>query len=96
MKKKNEQHINQVLNSFAVHPKISSKLNAAKIKSNWAEIMGKPIAAYTLDIELKANCLLVRLSSAPLRHELMLNQELIIHKINSYFGQQIIDSLKLR
>lgn len=96
MKRQNEQHINELLKAFTKRPKIASKRNTALLKDAWKELMGPTIDSYTSSLNISKGQLTIRVNSAALRQELQLNEQLVINKINTFFGDTIVKDVVLR
>ena len=73
---------------------IKDKFEENKLINSWEELMGLPIARRTEKIYIKDKILLVKLTSAPLRHELTISKSKVIEIIVKRFGEGIIDDIK--
>ncbi|KRP09244.1 MAG: hypothetical protein ABR94_07655 [Sphingobacteriales bacterium BACL12 MAG-120802-bin5] len=93
VRRSNEQDIGEVLKDFFKAFKIDGKVNEIRIKEVWEEVMGKTMARYTSDVRLHNGQLKVFINSAPLKHELTYNKDVIIQRINEAFGEEIVNKL---
>ncbi|MBL0342078.1 MAG: DUF721 domain-containing protein [Bacteroidetes bacterium] len=75
MRKSNEQSLGDVINQLLDAYKLRGKINEIKVKRTWEDLMGVAIAKRTTNLFIKDTTLFIRLSSAPLREELMFQRE---------------------
>ncbi len=68
--------------------KLDKRLVETSIPLIWKNIMGEMISSRTLKIFVKNHELFIRLSSAPLKNELMMNKSKIIDRMNEEVGQE--------
>ncbi|AGA76907.1 DUF721 domain-containing protein [Echinicola vietnamensis] len=73
--------------------KLKDRFNERKIVSAWGEMMGNSIASRTSSIYAKDKKLFVKLSSGPIKKELMMNKSRIIHIIEEKFGKGAIEDI---
>jgi len=59
----------------------------AILKSDWRSIMGDKIADKTNDLRLDKGCLILYISSAPLRQQLRMKQSRMIQYLNQKMGR---------
>lgn len=97
MAKRNNENMSleQALKGFIKENNLDKGLEKIDAKNAWYAVMGKSIEAYTNDVQLKNNTLIVRLSSAPLREELSYGKSKIITNINEYLRKEVIKELIL-
>lgn len=62
--------------------KLRGGLSTVSLEKNWEELVGPLIAKYTTDIKMKNEVLIVKVSSAPLKNELMMMRSQIKKKLN--------------
>jgi predicted nucleic acid-binding Zn ribbon protein len=89
-RKSNDQSIGDAIKQMLKQYGLEEKLNQVKITSSWEILMGKTIARYTSAIYFKEGTLIVKLSSAALRQELLYAKSKIILKINTEIGKDIV------
>lgn len=80
----------EAIEQFIKERHLKPKLDEARIKERWAELMGKPIAKYTTDVSLKNGRLYIRIESAPLKKELTYSKEKIKELFNKEMGEDTI------
>ena len=73
--------------------KLDSRYTATVIKGSWEKLMGKPIASRTSQITLKNGKLRVKLTSAPLKHELNMSKSKILELLETEFGQGVVKEI---
>lgn len=66
-----------------------------RVVEQWAEILGKTIARYSRDIEIKEGMLRVRITNAALRQELFEQRFRLIQKLNNAVGGEVIKDIRL-
>jgi predicted nucleic acid-binding Zn ribbon protein len=70
--------------------KLQGKLNEVTIVESWEKIMGKAIALKTQQLFFRDGKLFVRLTSAPLKHELTMARTKVVELINAEVGMKAI------
>lgn len=70
--------------------RLQGKLNEVFVVSSWERIMGKAVALKTQEIYISNGKLFVRLSSAPLKHELVMAKTRVMELINDEVGETVI------
>jgi hypothetical protein len=76
--------------SFLKVYNLKSKFNESYLVTYWEKIMGASIAQRTEKIYIKNGILYLRISSAPLRQELVLAKTKLISLLNAEIGEEII------
>ncbi len=95
MKRHNDQTIREVLAEFSLQKPVKNQLLLTKIKTFWKQNMAFGINQSTQKIDLKNNLLILHITSAPLRQELLIHKDLIITKLNNHLGATIIKEIRL-
>ncbi|GGF02828.1 DUF721 domain-containing protein [Hymenobacter cavernae] len=73
--------------------RLQGKLNEVTVVSSWERIMGKAVALKTQEVYVSNHKLFVRLSSAPLKHELVMAKTRVVEIINAEIGEQVIQEV---
>ncbi|GAB2543584.1 DciA family protein [Rufibacter soli] len=73
--------------------KLNGKLSEMQLVSSWEKIMGKAISMKTQEVFVRNRKLYVRLTSAPLKHELNMAKAKVMALINAEVGEQVIDDV---
>ncbi len=93
-KKKNPVSVKNVIDKILLNKKLNNGLLELKIKDAWKNVMGKNVNTYTTNIKLNKQIIFVKLSSAPLKNELVYRSDTIIKLLNNELGQEKIKEIK--
>ena len=93
-KKKNPVSVKNVIDKILLNKKLNNGLLEIRIKDAWKNVMGKNINTYTTNIKLNKQIIFVKLSSAPLKNELVYRADTIIKLLNNELGQERIKEIK--
>ena len=88
------QKIKAILREFISKNALSDGIDTARIQENWSSIMGENISAYTKEVSLQQNVLIVKLSSSVLRQELSYGKEKIVEMVNKSLGKDKIQDIR--
>lgn len=72
---------------------LKDRYNERKVISSWAELMGNTVAKRTSELSVKDKKLYVKLSSGPLKKELMMNKSKVLELIADRFGSNTIEDI---
>lgn len=84
---RNQFKIGDAVLAFLRSHKLEERFYEAMLKSDWQELMGEKVAEKTNDIILDKGCLILYLSSAPLRNQLRMKQGAMINYLNKKIGR---------
>ena len=84
------QPIGDSLKALIKAYRLDGKLGEVQLVQNWEKIMGKPIAMKTQQLYFKDGKLFVRLTSAPLKHELNMSKSKVIELLNTEAGSDVV------
>tara|TARA_B100001939_G_C16922495_1_gene610060 strand:+ start:1249 stop:1542 length:294 start_codon:yes stop_codon:yes gene_type:complete len=93
-KKKNPVSVKNVIDKILLNKKLNNGLLEIRIKDAWKNVMGKNINTFTTNITLNKQIIFVKLSSAPLKNELVYRADTIIKLLNNELGQERIKEIK--
>ena len=93
-KKKNPVSVKNVIDKILLNKKLNNGLLELKIKDAWKNVMGKNVNTYTTNIKLNKQIIFVKLSSAPLKNELVYRADTIVKLLNNELGQEKIKKIK--
>ena len=93
-KKKNPVSVKNVIDKILLNKKLNNGLLEIRIKDAWKNVMGKNINTFTTDITVNKQIIFVKLSSAPLKNELVYRADTIIKLLNNELGQEKIKKIK--
>ena len=68
--------------------KLEGKFNELKLKEAWVKLMGKTVNNRTAAFYIKGNVIYVKINSASLKNELMINKEKIIRLYKDELGKK--------
>ena len=88
------QKIKTIIEEFISKNTLSDGIDTARIQENWSSIMGENISAYTKEVSLQQNVLIVKLSSSVLRQELSYGKEKIVEMVNKSLGKDKIQDIR--
>ena len=80
MKKKNDVTLGEALQQMLQEFRLKPRLDETRIKMMWEKVMGKTVATYTSDIQLRKNVLYITILSAPLKQELLIRYRCTLHR----------------
>ncbi|GAA4423550.1 hypothetical protein GCM10023188_02500 [Pontibacter saemangeumensis] len=84
------QPIGESLKALMKAYRLDGKLSEVNIVQSWERIMGKPIAMKTQELYFRDHKLFVRLTSAPLKHELNMSKSKVIELLNREVGTDAV------
>ncbi|PSR55597.1 DUF721 domain-containing protein [Adhaeribacter arboris] len=70
--------------------RIQGKVNQVQVVASWEKIVGKAIALKTKELYFKEDKLFVLLTSAPLKHQLVMSKTRVIELINLEVGEGVV------
>ena len=92
-RKTKSQTVGEAFEAFLNAYKLKSKFNETYLVTYWEKLMGVSIAQRTEKIYISKGVLFIRISSAPLRQELVLAKSRIISLLNAEMGEEIIKDI---
>lgn len=92
-RKTKSQSVGEVFEAFLEAYQLKSKFNESYLVTYWERLMGQSIAQRTEKIYISKGILYIRISSAPLRQELVLAKSRIIQKLNQEIGEETIKEI---
>lgn len=96
MKRTSAETIGQIIKNYLEAEKLDGKMNELRVAELWADVVGPGVNRYTINRYVKDGCLYVRLSSAPLRNELMLGRSILVKRLNEAVGHEVIKDIIFR
>ncbi len=83
----NSYKLGDAIGAFLKGHQLEERFFEAILKADWRKIMGDKVADKTNDLSLDKGCLILYLSSAPLRQQLRLKQSKMIAYLNQKIGR---------
>jgi predicted nucleic acid-binding Zn ribbon protein len=84
-----EAAFNELLKAYRLEDQFKEK----KLISSWPEIVGKTISDRTTSVYIKEKKLFVKLTSGPVKKELMLNRSKVLMLIEDKVGKGVVEDL---
>ncbi len=84
-----EDAFNDLLKAYRLEDKFKEK----QLISSWSQIVGRTISDRTTTVFIKDKKLFVKLSSGPVKKELMLNRSKVLVLIEEKIGKGIVEEL---
>lgn len=84
-----EAAFNELLKAYRLEDKFKEK----QLISSWGDIVGRTIADRTSSVYIKDKKLFVKISSGPIKKELMLNRSKVLVLIEERVGQGVVEEL---
>ena len=95
MKRTDAQTLDSVLAEWIRENGLEKPLLEHRVVEQWGEILGKTIARYSRDIEIKDGMLRVRITNAALRQELFEQRFRLIQKLNDAVGGDVVKDIRV-
>lgn len=96
MKRTEAESIGKIIQGFLETEKLDTKMYELQVAALWADVVGQGVNRYTVNRYVKDGSLYVRLSSAPLRNELMLGRSILVKRLNEAVGREVIKDIIFR
>lgn len=96
MRKKQVMSIGEILQQVMREEGLESPLQQQRLLAAWPEVIGPAMTAYTSELFLKNQTLIVRVTSSVLRQELYLAKAVLIRNLNRKAGAQVITDIVFR
>lgn len=93
MKRTEAATIGDIIQGYLEAERLDGKMYELQATALWADVVGPGVNRYTVNRYVKDGIMYVRLSSAPLRNELMLGRSLLVRRINDVMGREVIKDI---
>lgn len=93
MERRKEEKIDHVILRFLRESQLESPLNEYRLIQAWGEVAGNVAERFTQDLSIYNQKLYVRLRSAALRSELMMQRSELVKKLNATVGSDVITDI---
>lgn len=93
MKRSKTESITNLLNEFLREQGLETPLNQHRLIDIWPEVMGSAINRYTGDLFIKNQTLHVKINSASLKNDLMMNRSELVKRLNEAVGAYVISDI---
>ena len=92
-KQKRVKSLGVSIDKFFKHHRLEGQFTEALIQSEWKNIAGVLIANHTQSIYLKGQKLYLKIDSAPLRNEMLMNKRQLVENINNSLGDEQVNQI---
>lgn len=92
-RKSNFSPIKDIFEELLQAYSLKDRYNERKVITAWGEIMGNTVSKRTSEISVKDKKLFVKISSGPVKKELMMNKSKVLQLISDKFGPQVIEDI---
>ena len=96
MRRQNEQPIGEAIKELFKQFHLDGRVHEVQIKELWLKVMGKTIAHYTSNIQLRNGRLSITLNSAPLKQDMQFNKDKIMERLNEELGEIVVREIILK
>ena len=93
---RSEYKINEAIAEFLDKYRLRDGYTRVQIATIWKETIGKTIARYTKNIELKENKLTIYITSPTVKKELLMLRSEIMDKLNEKIGKELVKEIDIR
>ena len=95
MKRSKTESITNLLNEFLREQGLETPLNQHRLIESWPVVMGEAINRQTSDLVIKNQTLHVKIKSAALKSDLMMNRTALVQRLNEAVGAYVITDIKI-
>ena len=96
MKRGGLKAISELVRETCREEGLETPLNEYRLLKAWSQVLGGGVQDYTKNLFIKNQVLYVTLTSAVLRHELMMNRRSLVQRLNSHVKAQVITNIIFR
>lgn len=94
MRRSKAEPLSNVINDFLRQEGLETPLNQYRLVQAWPKVMGATISRYTKEVYVKNQTLFVKITSAPLKSDLMMNRTALVQQLNNAVGAYVIADIK--
>jgi predicted nucleic acid-binding Zn ribbon protein len=92
-RKSNFSPIKDIFEELLQAYSLKDRYNERKVITAWGEIMGNTVLKRTTELSVKDKKLFVKISSDPVKNELMMNKTKVLQLISDKFGPKVIEDI---
>jgi hypothetical protein len=96
MRRSNANSLKEVIDQLLDTYRLRDRINEVRVRNSWDALMGTAISKRTSDIRLSAGILTIKVTSAPLKDELMFQREKIQLEMNRLLEGDFIKDVKIQ
>jgi hypothetical protein len=90
-----EKHLKDLVKNLFKSYDLSDKFDAVGVVNSWEQIAGRMIAQKTKKLFINKEIMYLTVDSAPLKNELNYHKLVLIEKVNSFAGRDIIKDIHI-
>lgn len=95
MKRSNQRSLAEAMADMVESLGLREKLDEQALLAAWDHVAGPMIARHTTRLRFRAGVLRVKVDSAPLRHELGYQKDVLLGQINEHLGRAVVHTIAL-
>lgn len=92
-RKSDSQSLGEAIDSLLKVYQLQNKFQETFVSANWEQIVGKPISSRTSEVYTKNGKLFLKITSAPLKKELLITKQKLIEVVNKAANQEIVKEI---
>ena len=92
----NKQDVGEVLRDMVRELRLGARLTQSEIRALWQRELGPVINRHTSELRFRNGVLTVKVTSAPLRHELLFNRVQLAERLNKELTNGEIREIQVR
>ncbi len=96
MRRSQPQHLSQLLRDFVKQTSIGDKINEVEVVKCCYEILGKTMGRYVRKVSVKEGDLMIEVTSALVKSELVMLRNELRERINERLGREIVYKVILK
>lgn len=96
MTKDNTQSFASAFKNFLKSENLEQTFHEKKLVQSWEKMMGKTIASRTASVQVRNKILYVKLTSAPLKQEMVNSKQKILDIIEQEFGSGVVGDIRIQ
>jgi len=85
--------VGEAINELLKFYHLEGKFNETFVVAHWEKIMGKTIASRTEKVYFKDKLMFVKVTSSPLKKDLLLSKQRIIDLVNKEIGSIVVEDV---
>ena len=94
MKRRKAEQVGDVVRTLLRQQGLEAPLNEYRLIQSWTEVLGTSVERYTRELYIRGQTLFVRLSSPVLKNELLMQRTLLVQRLNTAVGAQVITDIR--
>ena len=95
MTKDNTESFSSAFQKFLKSENLDKKFQEKQLIQSWERLMGTTIASRTTSVEVRNQVLYVKVTSAPLKQEMLNSRDKILEIIAKEFGEGLVTTVRV-